>query len=175
MPLHVGATGDVLRTARDGVLHGIAGWFVARLSPNVSMTNSPLAADRIFRRPIVFPIEEAVAVGSSTPIAVSMTLLPSETLYSWDVQVGVAPHVRRFRHTTLRGMLITREDLTRTNPAYTPKLTAAGDARLTVLQLVDGRRTLAEIERDVFARHPDLFTSPGQAAMFVAEVVTRYA
>jgi hypothetical protein len=175
MPLRFGATGDLLRTSRDGVVHGIAGWFVARLSPGVTMTNSPLADDRIFRRPVVFPIEDAVRVDAGTPIDVSMTVLPSETLYSWDVRIGSSPTPRHFRHTTLRGMLMAREDLTRTSLAYTPKLTPVGEARLTVLRLVDGRRTLAEIERDVFAQHPDLFTSPGQAAKFVAEVVTRYA
>jgi hypothetical protein len=175
LPLHLAATGDVLRASRDGVVHGIAGWFVARLSPRVTMTNSPLAEDRIFRRPVVFPIEEAVPVSAGTPIDVAMTVLPSEMLYSWNVRIGSSPNIRCFRHTTLRGMLLAREDLTRTNPAYTPKLTAPGEARLTVLRLVDGRRTLAEIEREVFAQHADLFASPGEAAMFVAEVVTRYA
>jgi len=91
------------------------------------------------------------------------------------VRVGAVPNDRRFRHTTLRGMLIAREDLTRTSPTYTPMLTAAGEARRTVLRLIDGQRTLAEIEDEVFARHPGLFASPAQAAMFVAEVVTRYA
>ena len=178
VPLRLGsadATSGVVQTSRDGVLHGIAGWFVARLSPSVTMTNSPLAEDRIFRRPIVFPIADAVTVAAGTPIDVSMTVLPSEMLYSWDVRVGAAPNDRRFRHTTLRGMLIAREDLTRTSPTYTPTLTAAGEARRTVLRLIDGQRTLAEIEDEVFARHPGLFASPSQAAMFVAEVVTRYA
>jgi hypothetical protein len=40
--------------------------------------------------------------------------------------------------------------------------------------LCDGRRTLDEIEREVFARHGALFASPAEAALFVSEVVTRY-
>ena len=50
-----------------------------------------------------------------------------------------------------------------------------GEARRTVLELCDGRRSVAEIEREVLRRHPTLFASGGVAAEFVAEVVTRYA
>ena len=41
----------------------------------------------------------------------------------------------------------------------------------------DGRTyyPLAEIEKEVFGRHPMLFRSPAEAATFVAEVVTRYS
>ena len=80
-----------------------------------------------------------------------------------------------FRHTTLRGMLLAREDLARTNPAHRPVLTRSGAARLTVLRLCDGERTLAEIERALYDEYRDLFASPVEAAVFVAEVVTRYS
>jgi protein arginine N-methyltransferase 1 len=167
LPVHISAT---ISATRDGVLHGIGGWFVAHLSPRVTMTNSPLSPDRIYRRPIFFPIDRGVPVKRGTPIDVAMRILPTETMYVWEVSVEEA----RFRHTTLRGMLLAREDLERTNPRYVPKLTRAGEARMTVLQFADGHRTLAEIERCVYERHKDFFASPAHAALFVAEVVTRY-
>jgi hypothetical protein len=164
-----------LRASRAGVLHGIAGWFVARLSPGVTMTNSPLAADRIFRRQIFFPIGEPVRIDAGTAVDVSMRILPADTMYAWDVRV--APETRpavTFHHSTLRGMLLAREDLALTNPAHRPTLTRPGVARLAVLQLCDGGHALAEIERAVYDEHRDLFDSPAEAATFVAEVVTRY-
>ena len=162
--------------SRAGVLHGIGGWFVARLSPHVTMTNSPLAADRIYRRQVFFPIEEAVTVEPGTSIDISIRILPSDLIYAWDVQVApVSGAPLRFRHATLRGMLLTREDLQRTHPGFRPVLTRPGDARLTVLQLCDGERSLSEIERCVYEEYRDLFTSPARAATFVAEVVTRYS
>jgi hypothetical protein len=42
------------------------------------------------------------------------------------------------------------------------------------LELCDGQRALSEIEQEVYHRHPGLFRSPGQAAAYVAEVITRY-
>lgn len=43
----------------------------------------------------------------------------------------------------------------------------------TVVNLCDGGRTLAEIEDEVFRLHADLFETREEAAVFVAEVVTR--
>ena len=75
---------------------------------------------------------------------------------------------------TLRGMLIRPERLARTSPDHLPKLTARGRARLTVLELCDGHRDLRAVEREVFARHHDLFADEADAAHFVAEVVVGY-
>jgi hypothetical protein len=71
-------------------------------------------------------------------------------------------------------MIIDGADLEMTDPAYRPVLTDRGVARRSVLELCDGARTLAQIEAEVFARHPGLFASAGEAAVFVGEVVTRY-
>jgi protein arginine N-methyltransferase 1 len=171
-PLHAGGT---LQASRSGTLHGICGWFTAWLSPGVTMTNSPLSEERIFRRPIFFPIAEAVALAPGTTVDVAMRILPADTMYAWEVRVAPAHGPAMFfRQTTLRGMLIAREDLERTHPSHRPELTPRGVARLAVLRLCDGRHTLADIERAVFDEHRDLFASPGEAALFVAEVVTRY-
>jgi precorrin-6B methylase 2 len=173
LPLRLSAS---MRAERGGVLHGIGGWFAARLSPTVTMTNSPLSNDRIVRRQIFFPIADAVAVEPGAAIDVTMRILPSDLLYTWNVQVS-APNgaVRQFSHSTLRGMLLAREDLARTRPSHRPALTPAGEARLTVLRLCDGSRALGEIERLVYEQHSSLFNDASDAAMFVAEVVTRYS
>ena len=118
LPLNFSAP---LRASRAGVLHGIAGWFEARLSPSVTMTNSPLSAERIFRRQVFFPIADAVPIDAGAAIDVTMRILPADTMYAWEVRVepSSGPPVT-FRHTTLRGMLLAREDLVRTNPAHRP-------------------------------------------------------
>jgi protein arginine N-methyltransferase 1 len=72
-------------------------------------------------------------------------------------------------------MLLCQDDLRRTQPKFVPKRTPWGDARLAVLTLCDGQRPLAEIEKEVYIRHPKLFHSPAEAATFVAEVVTTYS
>jgi hypothetical protein len=117
-----------------------------------------------------------VEVQPGDRIEVSMAIRPEDLMVSWDVVVRPAGRadVQRFRHSTLRGMLLDPADLRRTDPDYRPRLTPRGEARLTVLRLCDGHRPLAEVERQVFEAHRDLFGDPAEAATFVTEVVTRY-
>lgn len=163
---------------RMGTLTGVGGWFSASLSPHVTMSNSPLAEHPIGRRAIVFPIGGAVPVVAADRVDVDMRIRPDNLLVTWTVQVyrGVAAApIAQFRHSTLHGMLLAPERVHRTHPDYVPHLTARGRARLSVLELCDGRRPLTEIERDVYDRHRSLFEDRAAAAFFVAEVVSGYS
>jgi hypothetical protein len=72
-------------------------------------------------------------------------------------------------------MLLCNEDLGKTQPDWVPRLSPRGLGRLSVLELCDGQKTLSEIEKEVYRRHPALFRSLDEAGVFVAEVVTRYS
>lgn len=175
-PLHFRCS---LAITRTGTLHGVGCWFLAHLSPSVTMSNSPLSEDRIDRRNVFFPIAQPVSVQSGDFVTVTMHILPTQIAVTWVIEIhknGASPQEHfRFTHSTLKGMLISREDLQRTHPAFVPTLTPWGTARLTVLTLCDGQRPLAQIEQELLRRHPDLFPSHSNAATFVAEVVTRYS
>jgi len=168
-PMHFTAS---LIVDRRGTLDGIGGWFVADLGAGVTMTNAPGDPDRIDRRNVVFPIDPPVDVRPGDNVEVSMRIRPSDLLVHWVVTVRNGE--LRSSHSTLRGMLLTREELRRTSPHFVPSLTPRGDARRTVLALCDGGHTLDCIEREVFGRHRSLFRDYDEAQVFVAEVVTRY-
>jgi protein arginine N-methyltransferase 1 len=161
--------------SRAGVVHGIGGWFEADLAEGVTLSNSPLAAERLNRRNVFFPLERAVPVQPGDRVRLHVRIRPTDLVVSWDVEVHAAGAVHRERHSTLDGMLLSREDVRANLPGSAPRLTPRGHARHTVLALCDGRRTLADIEREVFSRHGGLFAGAGEAQAFVAEVVTRYA
>ena len=163
-----------LPIARRGLLDGIGGWFTADLAPGVIMTNSPLSRDRIDRRNVYFPIDP-VAVEPGDLVALRMRILPAAVVVAWRGEVARAGRtIASFNRSTLGGMLLSRDDLARQRAGYVPTLTPRGRARLTVLELCDGSHPLAEVERGLFERHPDLFATPAEAAVFAAEVVTRY-
>lgn len=163
--------------ARSGTLHGIGGWFSARLSPSIMLTNSPLTANRINRRNVFLPIDRPVPVAPHDRIVITINILPADTVVTWNVVVREATgDVKKasFFHSTFHGMLLSKEALQKTKPDFVPTLTPWGEARRTILELCDGKRALAEVERDVYRRHSDLFHSLDEAAKFVAEVTTRY-
>ncbi len=170
------ALAATVSVTRAGTLHGVGGWFSARLSPSVTMSNSPLAAAPIKRRNVFFPIDEPVSVAPGDQVKVDMRILPRDTMVRWDVELwrGGARQAR-FSHSTFHGMLLSAEDLRRTHPGFAPKLTAWGQARLTVLTLCDGQRSVAEVEAELQRRHPELFRTAAEAAEFAAEVITRYS
>jgi protein arginine N-methyltransferase 1 len=161
---------------RAGTMHGVGAWFVAQLSPSVRMTNRPGAPDRIQRRNAFLPLEQPVAVIAGDEVTIALTIRPIDFVVSWSVTVRRDEVVLAdFRQSTLRGMLIAREDLVSYRQGSRPVLNRWAAARASTLELCDGQRELGEIERLVYERHPALFTSALQAQVFVAEVVSRYA
>jgi hypothetical protein len=158
-------------------MHGLGGWCSARLSPGVTMTNSPLSADRIRRRNVFLPLRNPLSVAEGDRLNVRLSILPVDQIVAWSVEAVSARGAARGRQTqsTLKGMLLSRDDLMRSRPDFIPSLTPRGMARLTTLQLCDGRRPLSEVEAQVFHRHSRLFASSGEAAAFVAEVVSGYS
>lgn len=173
-----------IRASRAGVLHGIGGWFSAQLSASVLMSNSPLGPQPIDRRNVFFPVDHPVLLEPGDGVRIRMHIIPTELVVTWIVEVwrqepgapstGSNGPKARFTHSTLRGMLLCKEDLERTQPAFVPQLTPWGEARRSILELCNGLRPLAEIEQEVYRRHPGLFPSPDEGAAFVAEVITRY-
>ena len=161
---------------KSGTLHGLGGWATEALSPSVTLTNSPLAADRIARRNVFLPIGQPFEVRRGDTLRVRFTLRAAEQIVSWRVDLPSRPAATGVQtHSTLHAMLIGRDDLRRARPDFVPELTPRGRGRLTSLTLCDGTRPLHEVEDLVYARHPDLFDSRAEAAAFVAEVVSGYA
>ena len=160
-----------LTAFRSGALDAIGGWFVAELAAGVTMTNAPGAPDQITRQHLALPLGSPMTVRKGDPVTVSMQIRPAERLVRWTVDVRNGEH--RLVRSTMNGMLLPREFLARTRPRFVPRLTERGKARQTVLDLCDGVRAVAEIERAAYERHPDLFASLDLAQTFVAEVVAR--
>jgi protein arginine N-methyltransferase 1 len=160
---------------RDGTMHGIGGWFDAELAEGIRLTNAPRAAVRLNRRNVFLPLNAPVPVQRGDRVDMHVRIRPFDKMVSWDATIHTANGAVLDRHSTLHGMLLSREEMHSHTPASTPRLTKRGQARRSVLELCDGLRTLAAIEREVHARHPDLFPVLGEAQAFVAEVVSRYS
>jgi len=158
-----------LRMERDGVMHGLAGWFDCELAEGVWMTNSPLSPEAIDRPQAFLPIDEAVPVSAGDIVKATIMARPAEHLIAWVVEFPATG--RRFSHSTWQGMLLSPEDLIRAHPERIPQLSHEGQARMTVLQYCDGRRTARDIERAVLQDHPTLFPSPQEISRFVMQVL----
>ncbi len=160
-----------LRMERDGLVHGLAGWFECELAEQVRMTNSPLAAGKIDRAQIFLPIAEPVTVKAGDLVQTRLMARPDDNLLAWTVEFPAGG--RRFSHSTWQGMLLSPEDLQRSNPARVPRTSRRGVARGIVLGYCDGSRTASDIEQAVLREHPGLFPSRGEVSRYVAQVLGR--
>lgn len=160
-----------LRIERDGMLHGLAGWFECELADGVAMTNSPLTDARIDRSQAFLPIEEPVAVRAGDTIDATVMARPDDHLIAWVVEIPSGG--RRFSHSTWPAMPSLPSDLIRSRPEHVPQLSREGRAAVAVLSYCDGRRTVRDIEDAVLSDHPDLFPTRDETARFVAYVLGR--
>ena len=154
---------------RDGIMHGLGGWFSAQLSPSASMTNSPVAENPIQRSQLFFPLANPIEVLEGDIINVTICDLPATEIIRWQVEIfdGKTEICKgKFNQNSWKGMLLSREDLHKTLPIAKPELSPTGQARLTVLSLCDGKNTLSEIQNQIYQRHANLFHTPGRRCQF---------
>ena len=158
-----------LTVSRDGVLHGLAGWFDCELAEGVWMTNSPLADDAISRAQAFLPIDEALELTAGDVLGVTVSTRPADNLIAWEVRH--LPTGKTFRHSTWQGELQAQGQLARSSPAHVPTLNSSARAKQKVLALCDGKRSISQIQDAVLREHPDLFPSSSEVNRFVASVL----
>jgi len=104
-------------------------------------------------------------------------MMPTQSMLTWKITALNSRGIEKAScvHSTLKGMLLVPEDLAKTRPDFVPRLSDWGEARRSVVNLIDGKRSVAEIEKRLLRSHPDLFVSLADASAYVAEVLGPYA
>jgi len=166
-----------LRIDRAGVLHGVAGWFSARLSENVWLTNSPQSDRRMARKNAVLPIgtPESVHAGDRIRFRILIDLMNSVASWKFSGESSRRSGKDPFehRHGTHEGTLITKAQLNRSGANYVPSLSPTGDATLMVLRMCSQSRPLHEIEESLAGSFPGLFATLAHASRFMGTILSQ--
>jgi Ribosomal protein L11 methyltransferase (PrmA)/PRMT5 oligomerisation domain len=165
---------------RNGVLHGIGGWCSAELSPNVTLSNSPVDPS-VHWSQIYFPITDSVPVDSGDRVICSIGTNDGQ-IWRWQVEVRSESEAssalgseKRFDHSTFRPGLISKEAIRKSSPLFIPQLSPRGQALLYGMNLCNGQRALAEIEELISDKYGDCFVSRKMLSKFVAEEFNQWA
>ena len=159
-----------LHVERDGVVHGLGGWFECELAEGIRMTNSPLSDQQIRRSQVFLPFRNALSVKAGDVLKATIMTRPPEMI-AWDLEVQTTG--QKFGHSTWQGELLTPKDLRKRDPQHVPLPSRTGRARSIVIGLCDGKRTLKQIENTVLRDYPALFPSAREASRFVVNVLSQ--
>ncbi len=162
-----------LTVDRDGVLHGLGGWFECELADGIWMTNSPLSDRSIGRGNAFLPIAEPLPVRARDRLDVTIMARPASGMIAWTLNHPATG--KRVRHSTWQGEVFDPVQLAFNRPDHVPRLRPSATARNIVLSYCDGRRSIADIQSAVLRDHPDLFPSAAEIARFVTTTLRRDA
>jgi SAM-dependent methyltransferase len=99
---------------RERIMHGLLGWFEAELAPGVQLTNAPHAATRVHRSAVLLPVHTPISLLRGDVVTATLGVRPANRTVSWHIRVDRGDRrVAESDHTTLRGVLLSAEDLRR--------------------------------------------------------------
>lgn len=163
-----------IRVARSGTMHGIAGWFRARLAPGVELTNAPPLRTPNWSH-VFFPLEEPRPVDPGAHLVISVRSTGNGGVWSWDVHADAASAPRRRpRQSTMWGFPPATGRARRPVGSDHPVASPRGRAVARVLALADGRMTLDAIAERVRQEHGDAFEGERSAAELTRTIVGRF-
>lgn len=140
---------------RNGILHGIVGWFEVQLSPNVRLATGPASQPTHWKQTL-FPIAERVRVVEGDSVIARVRVIDvGHIFWEWHVEVIGADRARkgRFKHSNFD--FLTRKDLVFRIPSLRPELSEGGRIALSVLDWCDGKVTLQEMAGRLQRQFPE--------------------
>ena len=161
-PIHADVQFEV---GTGGRLDGFLGWFRARLSPSVTLTNDPWASDHFRRWCNFYPLDKAVAAEPGDHLGFEFDVRPRSKIVSWTTTVEGMQGSQETRQSTF--LTNSREDLfERTMPVPAKSL----DLARRVLDEIDGTRTPQEIVDRLSGAIGTTFASRAHLENFVRRV-----
>ena len=167
------ATMDCVAT-RAGVCHGLAAWFKAELADGITFASSPSDPPSVYGQGY-FPVEEPIEVSGGDVLTCSLRarFAGREPVWTWSVGRKLAPSPPA-RHSSLRGKVLSGDDLKPRAADFVPKLDVEGEIDRDILALMTGRRRNDEIAQEIEARFPSTFRNRQEALARVGTLASRY-
>ena len=156
---------------RDGVMHGICGWFRCRLTPTITLDNAPPSVTSSWAHAF-FPAQKPIAVVPGDEISMRIESSADGSVWRWQIAARRGG-VRRaaYDQTTTDGFP-SGPPVRGATPGPGPKTTVKGEVVAWVLDAMDGTRDLAQLEAGVRERFGGRFTDPEDAVALVRETAS---
>lgn len=149
---------------RDGLIHGIGGWFISELTPGIELSNAPPNRTPSWMHGFL-PLDRPTKVYTDDLLIVEVNVKANAAQWEWKVSLdgNSVQEVRSSRttqiasQTTLAGQLVSEFEPTLLGQK--PSRTTEAEVDLIILGLMDGKMTIREIAQHTVERFPTHFTS----------------
>jgi len=159
-----------LPATRDGVVHGLLLWFELELA-GAWLGTGPLAPPSAWQQTL-FPLATPLPVTAGAPIDIALQAAPLGEVLVW--RWSVASGGRRVDANSLEGTPLRAEALALSRGDHVPAAAVELEIDRTILDAVDGRRTIGELAALLRTRFAARFADDEKAAQRVAHVLARY-
>ena len=157
---------------RAGQFDGFIGWFIAEMSPSVTMTNDPFSSKRFDRWCNFLPVDVPMALEAGDTVAVNLGIRPRLEITTWSTRVErEGRSLLEAKQSTLDGRFLTKEAVRSHRREQPVSVTSGISLAREVLDLVDGARSRAEIESTMAHHIGSAFVSQDQLQQFIRAVL----
>lgn len=166
------------KAQRSGTAHGLSVWFDSVLASGVSYSNAPDKPELVYGSAF-FPLSEPIDVdeGDRIDVVLRADLVAEEYTWTWSTKVSEPEPSGAlkadFKQSSFFSSPILRSQLHKREASYRPILTEDGEIALVVLQLMNDKKTLEQIAREVSERFPmrfpDWYAALGHVGEFSGE------
>lgn len=163
---------------RAGTGHGLVLWFDAELVPGVYFSNAP-GKPKLGYGNAFFPWTEPVDLkpGDEITVFLSANLVGDDYIWRWDTSIrnGNSRPKADFKQSNFYGLLEPPDKLRRMAAGHVPALNRNGEIDRFILELMDGKKSLEEIARQITTAFPREFASANEALTRVGELSLKYS
>jgi protein arginine N-methyltransferase 1 len=163
----------------SGTAHGLLLWFDAEMCDGIGFSNHPAEPPLIYHNgffPFSAPME--LISGDLVTIDLRATLVGEDYVWAWKTMVSSSDSAQpriEFNQSTFFGCPLSREQIATRSEKHTAQLGEEGLIDRAVLDLMDGKRTLALIAEELREKFPSNFPTTGEALARVGELSVRYS
>lgn len=159
------------RIGRKGILHGIGGWFEAKLSENVLLSTSPETPSPLFKHRF-FPIGKPLEVSEGDKLEVHIgagQMWGLGFVWNWNLKLSMSGGGEiRFAYSSFNPF---KGDLLLRMSHFTPSLSETGAIDLFILSQCNGNSTILQIAEQLCRHYPTLFDNVKKARNKVTETL----
>ncbi len=164
---------------RDGLLHGLGGWFSAELTPGLTISNTPPELAPSWNQTFL-PIERPLLVRTGDRLDIEVAVRDNAAHWEWRVILNrstnegtLSNSTTEFVHNSRMGKLGSNQHPR--SPDFMPVRTEKAEVDLLILGLMDGATPLSEIAHRAVAAYPVYFSSYERALEYASNLSDHYA